>query len=75
MLDSKNIILDLGRPATSDAAGLSEARQEVAGQRPGHFAHVFDNAAATLKAAKSGNDLPPIDAADVAAKNGCGSWR
>jgi len=70
MLDSKNIILDLGRPATSDAAGLSEARQEVAGQRPGHFAHVFDNAAATLKAAKSGNDLPPIDAADVAAKTG-----
>ena len=70
MLDSKNIILDLGRPATSDAAGLSEARQEVAGQHPGHFAHVFDNAAATLKAAKSGNDLPPIDAADVAAKTG-----
>ena len=70
MLDSKNIILDLGRPATSDSAGLSEARQEVAGQRPGHFAHVFDNAAATLKAAKSGNDLPPIDAADVAAKTG-----
>ena len=70
MLDSKNIILDLGRPATSDAAGLSEARQEVAGQRPGHFAHVFDNAAATLKAAKSGNDLPPIDAADVPAKTG-----
>ena len=64
MLDSKNIILESWQTRNIRLCWPSEARQEVAGQRPGHFAHVFDNAAATLKAAKSGNDLPPIDAAD-----------
>jgi flagellar hook-length control protein FliK len=58
MLESKNIFLDIGRPATLDAAGASDLSQETAAESPGQFAAVFGNAAATLKVAKSGNELP-----------------
>ena len=58
MLESKNIFLDIGRPSTLDAAGGSGLSQETETESPGQFSAVFGNAAATLKVAKSGNELP-----------------
>ena len=59
MLDSKNILLDIGRGSTQDSAGLSEKVQNIADDSPNGFSAVFGHAAATLKAAESGNALPP----------------
>ncbi len=62
MLDSKNILLDIGRGSTHDSVGAPENTQDPAAETPNAFSAVFGHAAATLKAAKSGNDLPPSPA-------------
>lgn len=59
MLDSKNILLDVGRGSAPDSTGVAENTQDPAAENPSAFSTVFGHAAATLKVAKSGNDLPP----------------
>ena len=58
MLDSKNLILDLGRAPKSDMASPTGQSNESLRGNPGQFSQVFGDAAANLKAAKSGNELP-----------------
>ena len=68
MLDSKNLLLDLGRTPKSDKAGSVDQSNEASRENLGQFAQVFGDAAANLKAAKSGKDLPlSADSPDIAA--------
>jgi len=68
MLDSKNLMLDLGRTPKSDKAGSVDQSNEASRENLGQFAQVFGDAAANLKAAKSGKDLPlSADSPDIAA--------
>lgn len=68
MLDSKNLMLDLGRTPKSDKAGSVDQSNEASRENLGQFAQVFGDAAANLKAAKSGKDLPlSVDSPDIAA--------
>ena len=68
MLDSKNLLLDLGRTPKSDKAGSVDQSNEASRENLGQFAQVFGDAAANLKAAKSGKDLPlSVDSPDIAA--------
>jgi len=62
MLESKNILLDIGRASTPASAGPAESGQDTAEKNPEQFSALLGDAAASLKAAKSGNSMPLSEA-------------
>ncbi|UVW35154.1 flagellar hook-length control protein FliK [SAR92 clade bacterium H455] len=62
MLDSKNILLEMGRATAPAAAGPSGSGQDTAGTNSEQFSALLGDAAASLKAAKSGNSMPLAEA-------------
>ena len=62
MLDSKNIMLDIAKASTSGPAGSAVQGQDNTAGNPGGksepFSALMGDAAAKLKAAKSGNSMP-----------------
>ena len=62
MLESKNILLDIGRASTPASAGPAESGQDTAEKNPEQFLALLGDAAASLKAAKSGNSMPLSEA-------------
>ncbi|MDB0047082.1 flagellar hook-length control protein FliK [Porticoccaceae bacterium] len=62
MLESKNILLDIGRASTPASSGPAESGQDTAEKNPEQFSALLGDAAASLKAAKSGNSMPLSEA-------------
>jgi flagellar hook-length control protein FliK len=58
MLESNNILLDLGKAPKSALTGPAEPSQDIAAEKPGPFSALLGDAAARIKAAKSGNQMP-----------------
>ena len=58
MLESKNILLDIGRASTAAPATPAGPGNDATGKNPEQFSALLGDAAASLKAAKSGNSMP-----------------
>ena len=58
MLESKNVLLDIGRTSNPASAVPSGPGTGSAGKNPEQFSTLLGDAAAGLKAAKSGNSMP-----------------
>jgi len=58
MLESKNILLDIGRASNPVPAAPTGPGKDTAGKNPEQFSALLGDAAASLKAAKSGNSVP-----------------
>jgi flagellar hook-length control protein FliK len=58
MLESKNVLLDIGRASNPASAAPSGLGKGSAGKNPEQFSTLLGDAAAGLKAAKSGNSMP-----------------
>jgi flagellar hook-length control protein FliK len=58
MLESKNGLLDIGRASNPASAAPSGLGKGSAGKNPEQFSTLLGDAAAGLKAAKSGNSMP-----------------
>ena len=58
MLESKNVLLDIGRTSNPASAVPSGPGTDSAGKNPEQFSTLLGDAAAGLKAAKSGNSMP-----------------
>jgi flagellar hook-length control protein FliK len=61
MLESKNILLDIGRAPTSASAAPAGSGQDAAEKNTEQFSALLGDAAASLKAAKSGNSMPLLE--------------
>ena len=61
MLESKNILLDIGRAPTSASAAPAGSGQGAAEKNTEQFSALLGDAAASLKAAKSGNSMPLLE--------------
>lgn len=58
MLESKNILLDIGRAQNADHAGPAGFSQEAAAEKPEQFSALLGAAVGKFKAAESGNKTP-----------------
>lgn len=58
MLESKNILLDIGRAQNTDKAGPAGLSQDAATEKSGQFSALLGNAVGKFKAAESGNKAP-----------------
>ena len=58
MLESKNILLDIGRASTAAPATPAGPGNDATGKNPEQFSALLGDAAASLKAAKGGNSMP-----------------
>ncbi len=58
MLESKNTLMDIGRVSTPAQAAPAGLAKESTGTIPDKFSALLGDAAASLKAAKSGNQMP-----------------
>ena len=58
MLESKNTLMDIGRVSTPAQAAPAGLAKESIGTIPDKFSALLGDAAASLKAAKSGNQMP-----------------
>ena len=58
MLESKNVLLDIGRTSNPASAVPSGPGKGSEGKNPEQFSTLLGDAAADLKAAKSGNSMP-----------------
>ena len=58
MLESKNTLMDIGRVSTPAPAALAGLVKESPGANPDKFSALLGDAAASLKAAKSGKQMP-----------------
>ena len=67
MLESKNILLDIGRAQNTDKAGPAGLSQDAATEKSGQFSALLGNAVGKFKAAESGNKTPLSAQQSVAA--------
>ena len=58
MLESKNILLDIGRAQNADHAGPAGFSQDAAAEKPEQFSALLGAAVGKFKAAESGNKTP-----------------
>lgn len=58
MLESKNILLDIGRAQSADHAGPAGFSQDAAAEKPEQFSALLGAAVGKFKAAESGNKTP-----------------
>lgn len=71
MLESKNILLDIGRAQNTDKAGPAGLSQDAATEKSGQFSALLGNAVGKFKAAESGNKAPLSAQQSVAADIKC----
>ena len=58
MLESKNILLDIGRAQNADHTGPAGFSQDAAAEKPEQFSALLGAAVGKFKAAESGNKTP-----------------